>query len=74
MESLVSILTIYSHIFAGDSVIVNEYDNDRYMETRYLTNTVNFLFIKSGYKSEFLTIELFPKVLLTRDIVLLEED
>ncbi|MCF6269117.1 MAG: hypothetical protein L3J41_05355 [Melioribacteraceae bacterium] len=64
----------FNKALVGDSVIVKSYDNNSYMRTKYLTNTVNFLFVKPGYKLKYLRKELFQDVLLTHDVVLLEED
>jgi hypothetical protein len=64
----------YDKLFVGDSVAINNYDNNYSIYTHYLTNTVNFIFIKPGYKDKYLTKELYPNILLTHDIVLFEED
>lgn len=64
----------FEDAFIGDSVIVNIYDDYYSANVQYLTNTVNFVFVKPGYGNKYLTIELYPDFLLVNDIVLIEEN
>jgi hypothetical protein len=60
----------FEDAFVSDSVVVNLYDSGYYMYTSYLTSKVNLLFKKSGYQSKLLTVELYPNILLTQDVVM----
>lgn len=64
----------FEDAFVGDSIVINKYDSEYYLYTEYLTSNVHLLFKKSGYQSEYITIELYSNVLLTHDIVMVEDE
>lgn len=61
----------YRYTFVGDSVIVN--DRKEYLHSINLTNSVYLLFKKNGYYPKTIRVTLYPDVVLTNDIILIEE-
>jgi hypothetical protein len=62
----------YKYAFVGDS-LMRTTDGDN-IHPIYLSNDVNLLVRRPGYRPELITASLFPTLLIQRDIVLVKED
>ncbi len=62
----------YRYAFVGDSVISTS--DGEYMNPIYLTNEVQLLFQRMGYRNEIVSTTLFANILLRRDVVLTRDD
>ncbi len=62
----------YRDSYTGEKVYINSTGIPEIIEEYILTNTINLLIKKDGYKSDVVTITLYPEILLTQDIILKE--
>ena len=63
----------FEDAFIGDSCIVNQYDSGQHGYTKYIENNITLLFKKSGYQPKFLQVELYPELLFTQDVIMMED-
>lgn len=60
----------YEHTFINDSVRVQYDANDDFAYKKNIWSTINVLVEKDGYQSKMIQTELYPNVMISRDIVL----